>query len=567
MSGGDRPRSRGAVRLAWGLVVVSVVFAVILRVDLIDRKTQMDHDEGISYLAATGHQVEYEQALRGPGALTNRWVPASEWRRLLRRERFGVFATINRDLAATDIHPPLYFWLLHLWLWIADSSVTSGARLNLIFAALTGMALFGLARRALRSDGQAAVVVVIWSLSPAAAAVSSVARPYDLLATLTVLLTWQALRYVDPTARAGVRESVLVGVTAAAGALTHHHFAIVATGTALMVAALTWRRAPRRPWPFVLSLGAGYAVLLVVMGEGVLAKVFRQQEQSRAFPSTGLAERMAVVVTTFRQAWDPTDSLVRAADKLTAGKLPVRIAVAVAALSVAAAVMLDAGLRRQRSVVASWYHESRGGPLAVLFLALWTTSVVVALYLSAASAGHAMGARYLAMSWPLLAFLPVTTLRVVPRGAAPLVLAYGLLLLLPADLETLWSARPARPAAAVFGPGRQVVLDNPARGILPRAVDLMADEARVYAAWQVDLLRSPEPWLSPLHSGDAVISVALHQAGPYRLNDLLARITARHPVEALRSPVRPPGLTYILGGAPIWGPRRRAPHRLRATPS
>jgi hypothetical protein len=233
--------------LAGAVVVLSIAFVVLMRANLIGCKTQMEHDESITYLAATGHQGEYERVLHGPEALTGRWTPASEWRRLLRPEHFGVFATISRDLAATDVHPALYFWLLHLWVWVAGVSVTSGPHLNLIFTVLTAGALFGLARRVLRAEGQAAAVVAIWCLSLPAAEVSSLARPYDLMAMITVFLVWQALSCAGRGDRAPWRESIVVCVITAAGALTHHHFAIVAVGTAFVVVALTWRqRAPTR---------------------------------------------------------------------------------------------------------------------------------------------------------------------------------------------------------------------------------------------------------------------------------------------------------------------------------
>lgn len=43
------------------------------------------------------------------------WVPASEWKKFLHIEQPFCFDEIAHALTRFDIHPPLYFWLLHLW--------------------------------------------------------------------------------------------------------------------------------------------------------------------------------------------------------------------------------------------------------------------------------------------------------------------------------------------------------------------------------------------------------------------------------------------------------------------
>ena len=124
------------------------------------------------------------------GGLSARWVPAARWQSMWRPDAVFDLRDIANDLARYDVAPPLYFWILHFWLLIAGTHLWSGAVLNLFISALAALALFGLARRLLRRDVDAALVTLTWSLSRVVVATSSLARQYDLLALLVVLFVW-----------------------------------------------------------------------------------------------------------------------------------------------------------------------------------------------------------------------------------------------------------------------------------------------------------------------------------------------------------------------------------------
>ena len=100
------------------------------------------------------------------------------------------FGQIISGLAKHDVHPPLYFCLLHIWTLVVGVKFWTGPSLNLIIDVLCGAALFGLARRLLRDPVAAALVVLIWSVSPAVRMTSSMARMYSLEALFSVLFVW-----------------------------------------------------------------------------------------------------------------------------------------------------------------------------------------------------------------------------------------------------------------------------------------------------------------------------------------------------------------------------------------
>ncbi len=179
---------RRRARLALALLACVLVAAGGLRVAAGADKSGLSHDESISYLAAACHQGDYARITVLGEPPFGRWVAASDWKALLRPDRALCLGDIGRDLAREDIHPPLYFWLLHVWALVFGVGLWTGLSLNIVLATLTGLALYGLARRLLGNPLQAASVAGVWSLSPAAIRVFGEARQYELLALLAVLL-------------------------------------------------------------------------------------------------------------------------------------------------------------------------------------------------------------------------------------------------------------------------------------------------------------------------------------------------------------------------------------------
>jgi len=129
---------------------------------------------------------------------------------------------IARD-AGHDIHPPLYYWLLHFWVRAFGSSEVGlrslSALLGVLLVALTyllGRRLFG------RSVGLAAAFTAV--LSPFQVYYSQEARMYILLALLGAASVYALLRYLESEKLLGLIGFIL---SAAAGLYTHYSFPIL----------------------------------------------------------------------------------------------------------------------------------------------------------------------------------------------------------------------------------------------------------------------------------------------------------------------------------------------------
>jgi uncharacterized membrane protein len=122
----------------------------------------------------------------------------------------------------TDVHPPLYFWLLHLWVLSVGLSVQSLFGLNLIFTAGCALALYLLGRTAFESPFAGLAVALTWLFSQPTFRASGEARPYELLALTTVLYCFFVARFVRRERTTTRFDELGLAVTACAGLLTHY---------------------------------------------------------------------------------------------------------------------------------------------------------------------------------------------------------------------------------------------------------------------------------------------------------------------------------------------------------
>ena len=191
-----RAHSRRLNRIALAVLLVALVAGTGLRIHAQQANPNVQHDEAWSYASAAGRLGPFLAAM--DGGLTGRWVPASEWRTFWQSEGLGDVANIAPDLAAYDVHPPLYFGLLHGWLLLTGEHVWAGRALNLVFAALAILGIFGFARSLGFERIEGALAALVWAVSPAVVSISSIARQYDLVALTTVLLAWGLVRASAP---------------------------------------------------------------------------------------------------------------------------------------------------------------------------------------------------------------------------------------------------------------------------------------------------------------------------------------------------------------------------------
>ena len=447
-------------------------------------------------MLALGHAPEYFQAQKGAYP-SGQWVPARVWKDFLRVDRRFCFDRIRYGCAFYDNHPPLYFWLLHLWMLLMGVAPWSGVLLNVLTVMATTAALYGFARFLTASHWEAAFVAAVWALSPVVVTVAFEARQYELMALFTVLFAWQSLRMIrnDPTAGWGNRAAILL--TALAGMLTHYYFSFVVAATGFYALVRLARRDNRRLAAWIALAAAG-SLLLFAAHPGTLGAVGRQQQTVPGFKAENLPMRAYRVGTTLLGFAAYHQSLK-------------------AALLLALIAGFGAGAvwaARHREKALALYRANAAALIPVYYFA-FVGGLVILLYMLFFSHPYAMRDKYLAAAWPFCAFIPALLLRLLPRRKA-LVAGLFLALLASQSLRAaadLWERSPAADPAAVFAGRERLLCDDPVRGFFPRVFLHVPDDMVVFAAPVSDLLQKPNAWLNDLGPSAVYVSDCTDEFG------------------------------------------------------
>ena len=494
---------RRALPLA--ILIVALVAGLGLRAVEIVHKVEFGHDETISYLSAAGNEVSYDTA--AGGVLTGRWVPASRWQAFLQKGPLLSYLRTRSDLAHDDMHPPLYFWLLHSWVYAIGLSPRSGPLLNVLLCVGTAVALFGLARRTLGDDTEASLVVALWLLSPVAIQITLLARMYELLALLAVLLLLAIVVVTTPGRRLRRLDLVLLAAVTAAGCLTHYHFALVLLAAGLYAVMALWRDRAKL-WRVAVACGAGVLAFLVLHPLFYLSVSSQRRAQVVPFSVAQLAWRQAQVVLNLAGFAGLRSSIGGLLARPLAWLLePLRghaLRAAAAALLGVAVLIAILSIRRVRAFVAGRLVRPGGRLTPIVVFLVVIGGSTVGLYLTFQSAPWEMTARYLATTWPLLAFVPILVARLFGRARTAVAVAFVVVVAASSVHQALTSSTTSRMPAATATAAR-VLVDTPTRGVLPRVVRHLPPDTLVYARWQRPLLKDTA-WLDALRPGDLYVS-------------------------------------------------------------
>ncbi len=153
------------------------------------------------------------------------------------------FAEIARR-TAFDIHPPLYYWLLKIWVTLFGNSEIGLRSLSVVLGVIL-VYLIGLLGTRLFSPRVGRVAALIAALSPLQVYYAQEARMYMLLTvlgTLTVLLAVALFkRYVTPPHSLLTPLGIFYILTVTAGLYTHYAYPLILIVVNLAALYLFWR--------------------------------------------------------------------------------------------------------------------------------------------------------------------------------------------------------------------------------------------------------------------------------------------------------------------------------------
>jgi hypothetical protein len=383
------------------IVIATLGLALVLGTMLRMRDERFLHgDETASFLASACQMRALSDVLSKGTPPVGKWVPARTWQRFMQPSQALCFGEISRGLVEEDIHPPLYFWLLHLVLLVREGMLTAPLWLNGAFAMLTGAGLYALGVRLLARPVAAALAVLVFAVNPRTLEASNQARPYQLYALVTVWFTFALVRDVQRSGQRGWRDALPIAAASCLGLLTHYQFVIVAlAGGVYHLAALGFRK----------CLAGSLGIAAGLLGSNLVHPTFRAMlgaklprvEEPRAAVSAGrvLNETGEFVSHALRGF---------AAQPMTRGLA----IVATAALLVAVAA----------AVFVRWRARE---PVDARFLVVPALIVVQMALLQrfGLTPAHVGGPRYLSVVQPLLALLPAYVVAAAPERTRELAAA------------------------------------------------------------------------------------------------------------------------------------------------
>jgi hypothetical protein len=195
-----------------------------------------------------------------------------------------------------DVHPPLYYFVLHYWMPIAGSSETALRMLSVVFSTLTILALYRLT--AFLFGGPTGLVgALLLAVSPFHLAAAQEARMYALLGLLSLWSMFELARLLDPAhARRRVVFTMYV-LTTALMLYTHVYGFFVLVAQALFLGGLAlWARPVLAPvWKRILLAQSLALVLFLPWLQVFLEQLFHVQKNFWIPPAAAgsLAETIA----------------------------------------------------------------------------------------------------------------------------------------------------------------------------------------------------------------------------------------------------------------------------------
>jgi len=477
-------RRRAADSLAAALLVAFVAGLYLPRQAA---TVLIDHDDVISVIAATCNQLRYAGAEQ-----YGHWVAAADWQQYWHMRSFGCFSAIADGLVQTDIHPPLYFWLLHIWLHLFGVSIFAGLSLNLVFVSVTAVVIYATSRVLGVGQRPAFVVTLAWIVSLSTRTSIGVIRQYSLFTMVAAVLLLVTVLWLRHQHRAYLMAMAAVIL---AGLLTHYQFVFPMAAILGAAALVLWRRQENGAITHLAGAALIGGLLFVAVHPHFRQSVQLAHAQAQPFDLRVLPVRIGGSALNLVQMFNPLDWAHPLPYGLLDWNRPDLIAISAVnvVLSVATFCFVVAVLRRY---LRQWRAADAIRPTerdVPILAGIGTVAIVIGLYVAFVSPVHAIGLQYLnfatpmvfvgiACAWPTRG--AVAARRATTSAAAILttcaVIATTLFVVHRSEVLPIRTVDHAD----------ALLLDSYRRGILPTVLWYARPSTQVYAATQQDLLQN-----------------------------------------------------------------------------
>ncbi|WP_387960636.1 glycosyltransferase family 39 protein [Geojedonia litorea] len=435
----------------------------------------VSYADGVSYMGATGNQGLYEHNI-----LTSQWVEASQWQAFWKEASSFQWNTIRHDMAHYDIHPPLYFWVLHVWTHIVGVQLSTGPLLNIGFHLLTALLMVFICLR-LRSRAYVAVAAgLFWFLNSSMVTAAQETRQYSLLALMAVLYVCCVLVYLQKKSNAALGG---IAIAATLGMLTHYHFALL---IGVSVIYLIFFFLTKNEWQHLLKYAVALslgAVLFILLHPDFYVAFERQAHQAQVFAAENILPRTIIFKSTLIELFKPKLPIA------WVQKLTLWLGIIVALL-----LSFNYTFKQKKGVTSfkSMFKKHQGLPLIV---ALGISICIFTLYVFQFSPKHAMNPKYIILVTPFYFIVAAQFCnRVLPKKQINYII---IALLMLQTFDTAFNVKRyaqqsqeiAQNISNTLQSGIPIILDTAGRGSLPPVLWHVNETTKVYASSQDHLVK------------------------------------------------------------------------------
>lgn len=186
-------------------------------------------------------------------------------------------------IPAMDVHPPLYFWLLHVWMGLAGSSEFALRFLSVLFGVLTVALMYRVGRSTMGVNG-GRITALLAAFSGLYLAYSQEVRMYTLVSALSVASIYFLHEYLRADVSARRKWLIPYAIVNALGLYTHYFFGfLVIFQNLFWLGALTASGGWRRPKEWLMWV-AGQSLTVTLLAP----QLYTAARQVTSYKNTNL---------------------------------------------------------------------------------------------------------------------------------------------------------------------------------------------------------------------------------------------------------------------------------------
>lgn len=218
-----------------------IILYVLLQSLFLLAKISYSLDEGHSILLAVGKFSNYFDILKYRKYPYGELVDIQEYKDLFKIDKKFCFGKIKKD-ATLDIHPPLYFWLLHIWIIMTGGAayIWTGALFNLFLCMFIILLLFKFAFELFNSFEDAIFSILLFCLSPTIYN-ADLTRPYFLLTLIVLLAGYLLFKIIKKDKVINFVNLFLFSILICLGFLCHYNFIFICIAWFIFLSIHYWK--------------------------------------------------------------------------------------------------------------------------------------------------------------------------------------------------------------------------------------------------------------------------------------------------------------------------------------